>query len=220
VVVRETAPHSALTWEVVPSLRALFNSSLAPSLLALDIPIGLPLSGSRACDLEARRLLGTPRRNSVFPAPIRPVLTASNRVEASEIGAKIEGRKMNAQAWAIVPKIREVDDIMRSDEAVRARVREVHPEICFFFMADRRPMSMKKSRVAGREERASLLRLHFGGDIDAALGERRQLGCAADDLLDAFAALWTARRITAGTAISIPETPARDTFGLPMEMVA
>jgi len=38
-------------------------------------------------------------------------------------------------------------------------------------------------------------------------------------IIDAFAALWTAERILAGTARSAPATPPRDAHGFAMEMV-
>ena len=40
-----------------------------------------------------------------------------------------------------------------------------------------------------------------------------------DDLLDAFAALWTAERILRGEAITVPKVPPEDRYGLRMEMV-
>jgi predicted RNase H-like nuclease len=40
-----------------------------------------------------------------------------------------------------------------------------------------------------------------------------------DDIADAFAALWTARRIVAGVARSLPDVPLLDSAGLPMRMV-
>lgn len=42
---------------------------------------------------------------------------------------------------------------------------------------------------------------------------------ADDDLLDAFAALWTAERILRGEARTVPRIPPEDRFGLRMEMV-
>jgi predicted RNase H-like nuclease len=81
-------------------------------------------------------------------------------------------------------------------------------------------MQFSKRRRAGRDERSSLLVIEFGDVVDSALGDLRSLGCAADDLLDAFAALWTARRIAKGTAVILPALPPRDKYGLPMEMVA
>jgi predicted RNase H-like nuclease len=127
---------------------------------------------------------------------------------------------LSIQAWAIIPKIRDVDEILRGEADLRTRVREVHPEICFYFMAGRRPMQFAKKKREGRDERRTLLVSEFGNVVDDALGDLRSLGCAADDLLDAFAALWTARRVTKGIAHTIPALPPRDRYGLPMEMVA
>jgi predicted RNase H-like nuclease len=220
VVVRETLPAGGISWEVVPSLAALCEGPGAPRLLALDIPIGLPLTGARGCDIEARRLLGRPRGSSVFPAPIRPVLLASSYVEACQARHRAEGKRISRQLWNIVPKIREVDAFLRTNAWMQDRIREVHPEVCFCFMAGGRPMTTAKKKRAGREERAALLRGEFGDTVDAALADLGRLGCAADDLLDAFAALWTARRSHGGTATSLPADPPRDSFGLRMEILA
>ena len=207
-------------WRVVPRLQDLALSLGAPQVIAVDVPIGLPDVGARPCDLEARQLLGPGRASSVFPAPIRPVLAASCHAEASAARRAVEGKGLSIQAWAIVPKIREIDDALRADPALRASVREVHPEICFYFMAGGRPMRFSKKKLDGRAERSDLLRARFGQAVDDALREMRGPDCAADDILDALAALWTAQRIATGEAITLPTTPGRDRFGLPMEMVA
>jgi predicted RNase H-like nuclease len=48
-----------------------------------------------------------------------------------------------------------------------------------------------------------------------------KLTVADDDILDALAALWTARRIQSGSATRLPSGPEeRDAFGLPMQMLA
>lgn len=220
VAVEENLTACEISWRVVPSLRDIATGKSPPLIITLDVPIGLPDKGSRACDLEARQLLGRGRMSSVFPAPIRPVLQASTHAKASAAGAAVDGRRLSIQTWAIIPKIREVDKFIRAEASLRARVREVHPEICFYFMAGKRPMQFSKRRRAGRDERSSLLVAEFGDVVDSALDDRRSLGCAADDLLDAFAALWTARRIAKGTAITLPALPPRDRYSLPMEMVA
>jgi len=66
----------------------------------------------------------------------------------------------------------------------------------------------------------SLLRTWCGEVVDLALEERAKLGCESDDIVDAFAALWTAERIHRGEAMSIPPIPPLDSHGLRMEMVA
>ncbi len=40
-----------------------------------------------------------------------------------------------------------------------------------------------------------------------------------DDMLDAFAALWSARRWIVGTAETLPPEPPKDACGLPMQIV-
>jgi len=218
-VIREDA-DGRISWEVLPTIGQLFDAPNPPDLLTLDIPIGLMSSGSRECDVAARRMLGQPRGRSVFTAPIRPMLAASSYSDACTIGRRIEGRALSKQAWAILPKIREVDALLRGDASLRGRVCEVHPEVCFFHLAGDQPIIAKKRSPEGLTTRAGLLRMEFGTDIDAALSARRSVGCEADDILDAFVALWTARRIRSGTAKRIPATPPRDEYGLPMEMLA
>ena len=65
-----------------------------------------------------------------------------------------------------------------------------------------------------------LLQPDFGNAVDGALTERRRLGCAADDIIDAFVALWTARRIANGIAVRMPLAPPVDVVGIAMEMLA
>lgn len=70
------------------------------TVLTVDIPIGLTDRGRRVCDDAARVILGWPRRNSVFPTPIRPALEAANRAEASAVKKLAAGRGVSTQSWA------------------------------------------------------------------------------------------------------------------------
>jgi predicted RNase H-like nuclease len=220
VVVREARPDGPIEWEVVSTLADLFQVGRAVDLLALDIPIGLPASGPRGCDEAARLRLGPQRRNSVFPAPIRPVLEAGSHAEACRISRSIQGKALSIQSWGIVPKIREADTLLRERPDLRGRVREVHPEVCFATMAKGKPMEFSKKSPQGRAERIAHLRGHFGNVVDEAMGGLRRPRCGADDLLDAFAGLWTARRIASRSSFTLPAEPPLDEFGLPMEIVA
>ena len=178
--------------------------------MAVDAPIGLVERGARACDVAARAVLG-PRRSSVFPAPLRPLLGAASYAEASRLRRAIEGKGLSRQTWAIVPKIVELDALLRAQRRPRApSLREVHPEVSFLKLNRDRPLAASKRKPEGRAERLALLRGWCGDAIDRALAERRALACAADDVLDAFAALWTAERIARGAAISLPPEPPRD----------
>ena len=220
IVLTRDLDTGSVTWRVCRTARELFDSQPTPQIIALDIPIGLPDKGPRACDLEARKLLGPGRACCVFPAPIRPALFATSYVEACQIHQRVDNKKMSRQAYGILKKIGDVDDVLRQDPELCMRVHEVHPEISFYFLAGQQPLRYSKKSELGREERCKLLEPVFGQWLQAALLERKELHCAEDDLLDAFAALWTAERIASGISHTIPAVPPRDTFGLRMEMVA
>ena len=128
------------------------------AILAIDIPIGL-LEGTRACDKAARKLLGQPRGSSVFPAPCRPALAAQTYAEASSINRQKTTRGLSQQAWGIAPKIKQVDDVITSQ--CQHWAFEVHPEVCFWALNQRRPMKHNKKAQEGITERIALLRRVF-----------------------------------------------------------
>lgn len=214
------AHGSSVTRLVALSIAELIERLPSDALVAIDIPIGLTDIGPRPCDVPARRLLGPGRASSVFPAPIRPVLQARSYLEACAIRERIEGKRMSHQAFAIVPKIREVDALLQDRPELRTRVKEIHPEVCFALWNGGRAIASSKKRPEGKAARELLIEVWRPG-VDAQLASRwssSQVG--RDDLNDAFAALWTAERIVAGTAMRIPEVVEVDATGLPMEMWA
>jgi len=200
------------------SFSAILTLTPEPSVVAIDVPIGLLERGSRDCDMQARRPLAA-RRSSVFTAPIRAILQARSHSEASAKRFAVEGKKISLQAWGIICKINEVDTALRTHLYWRSRVREVHPELCFYHFNAKHPMEYAKRFVGGKKERLKLLRNEFGSAVDTALTDDGP-SCKPDDIIDAFVALWTARRIAAGSASRLPEVPPLDHFGLPMEMWA
>lgn len=176
--------------------------------MAIDIPIGL-FDRARECDRAARVLLGQPRGCSVFSPPCRAALQAKTYEQACAMNEERTGRRISVQAWGIAPKIGSVDEAI--SPATQKWVFEVHPEVSFAAMNDRTPLVHGKKTAAGREERLALLRRHFP-EIDAHL-VRRETGVAADDLLDAAAAAWTALRWHSGTVEQVC-TPEVDERGL------
>jgi predicted RNase H-like nuclease len=155
----------------------------------------------------------------VFPAPIRPVLAARSWEEACGIRSRVEGKRMSKQAWAIVGKVREVDEELRDCAGLRRRVREVHPEVSFKAWSGAAMRSNKKTG-RGREERRRLVGEHFGPEAYNTVRDQflvKEVG--HDDILDAFAALWSAERILRGASRRLPEDPPIDRCGLHMEIV-
>lgn len=192
----DTAPR-ALCARTVEELVA----RAAPvAVVGVDIPIGLPVSAPRVADVMARRTVG-PRASSVFATPPRAVLQARTHSEASALCRELCGFGVSRQAFALGPRILEVDQwIGRAG----VRVVEVHPEVSFAILAGR-PLSDPKTTWAGFARRRHLLAaagIVLDGDLGLA-GRR----VAPHDVLDAAAAAWSARRVARGEHVCLPDPP-------------
>lgn len=208
--------------DVFPDMSGLWDELSDSCLILLDIPIGLKEreTRERLCDVEARRLLGPKRGSSVFPVPCRPSIYGPTYEEAGEINEMMTGRRLSLQTWNIVPKIREVDALLRNSKTARSCIRETHPEVCFWAMAGH-PMRHNKKTKEGFSERFEVLRSVHPLTTEIArqaFSSYRRKDVARDDILDALSAAVTA---VAGekNLSSIPETPEVDSKGLPMEIV-
>lgn len=208
VLFKVELPSLATSVEVVelPSLLRSRPSDLA--CLGIDIPIGL-LDGPRACDKAARKLLGQPRGSSVFAAPCRESLAATNHATANATNLRITGRGLSQQAWGIAAKIKQVDDTIAP--TCQQWAFEVHPEVCFWALNGQRPMAHNKKTEDGVNERLNRLRTVFP-EIEPHW-RNRPPGVGSDDLLDAAAAAWTAVRIHRGEGRRVCE-PEHDGKGL------
>jgi predicted RNase H-like nuclease len=132
-----------------------------------------------------------------------------------------DGKGISRQSHAILPKIREVDHLLREDEAARWAIREVHPEVCFWALAQARPMQFNKKETTGFTERREVLKAVYP-PADRIIAEGLQWiqgkGVGRDDLLDALAAAVTG--LMGGAKLkTLPTSPERDAQGLLMEMV-
>ena len=177
------------------------------SAIAIDIPIGLLDTGHRRADVDVRALLGG-RRNSVFMTPVRAALAAASHAEGSSLSVAAGGPGISRQAYGLRARIFEVE---RWLAAASCAVHEAHPEMCFTEMRGGLPPTASKKTWQGMvERRGALERAGITLDaIDTEVGSR----VPVDDLLDAAAAAWTARRVLAGTARSIPSPPELDGNG-------
>jgi predicted RNase H-like nuclease len=212
--------HGTFTALVAPNFETLLRLVPNPDVLTIDVPIGLPACGSRRCDLEARQLLKKPRSSSVFPAPVRACLNIVPYNAANAAHRAVDGRGLTRQAFAIMPKIREVDTALSNNPQLQGSVFEVHPEVCFAVWNGGRSMVHKKSSRSGHEERTDLIEARWPGLCARLAPSLSAHRWKHDDLHDALAALWTAERVTQGAAIRLPRAPEADSRGLRMEILA
>jgi len=163
-------------------------SQLGPmDVIAIDIPIGF---GPREADRAARAFMKG-AASVVFSTPPRDVLDVP-------FGP---GLGVSAQAYALGRRIIAVTELAEYDE----RMWEVHPEVSFRAMNSKQPLRYRKKSAGGALERMALLR-----DNGIDLRHLDETAAAPlDDVLDAGAAAWSAMRIAAGTAISLPDPPER-----------
>ncbi len=212
-----TAPidAGAVDARVVETLDPVLTDLASGRLVAaaIDVPIGLAARRPRACDLAARSMLG-PRRSSVFPAPVRAVLSATTYEEACRVSRAACGKAVSRQLFNIVGKIREVDRLQSPE--LQDRLFEMHPELSFTLLAGA-PMRCHKATPEGRAERLGALRSAFPA-IDPTAPSWSLPGARPDDVLDALVGAWTARRSVAGTHVRLGGE--HDERGLRMEVIA
>ncbi|MEA3145348.1 MAG: hypothetical protein QOI53_775 [Verrucomicrobiota bacterium] len=200
---------------IVPTFSLLLNLPEDPSILCVDIPIGLPdftPIGGRSCEKQARRVLGR-RASSVFSALGRACLKGASRLEADHLNREAGGVGIGAQAWGLAKKLREVDLAVTAD--AQRTIYEVHPEVSFWAMNEKTPMLHSKKTAEGERVRVNALvqagfPTEFVEKLPAGLKVRR------DDFLDACAAIWTAKRIANREAGRFPLGAERDVRGLDM----
>ncbi len=208
----------------VPDVSALLALDESPSVLGLDMIVGLPdraAPGGRQCDRAARQLLGRKRGTSVFSPPAHPVLGADSYDEAQRrnraSGPDAPG--LSKQTYYLLPRLRAVARHLTPDR--QAWIREVHPELSFYAMNDDTPLAESKHAPAGQQGRLDLLSRHGFSDLAEEDNAHADGTASLDDVLDAHAACWSARRLHQGTAERCPPVDAdapRNARGLRMEI--
>jgi predicted RNase H-like nuclease len=207
-VVLDQGVASAYSGRTIAELVSVAEAASPLAVVAIDIPIGLADKGPRQADLRAREIVGA-RRSSVFMTPARTVIQIESHAAAAQLSRQLTGAAISIQAFSLRTKILEVDAWIQKQNR---RVVEVHPEVSFARMPGAHRLE-SKATWAGVEQRRALL----AAEGIRLVGDLGHAGRAAgvDDVLDAAAAAWSARRVASGEAVSLPSPPETFSDGWP-----
>ena len=190
------------------SVDELIESFAAFEVVAIDMPIALAKEGSRDGEAALRKALGRSAR-SVFTSPTRAGVEAATQAEATQVNRAHGGPGISAQAFGLFASIREVRQALGNHP--NAHWWETHPETAFALMNGGTPLESKRTAL-GVTQRLDLLRREFTRFDPALSGSPPRV--PIDDVLDALAALWSARRIAGGIDVHFGPAPdARDDQG-------
>jgi len=227
-LVVETDGHE-WTARMHPSIHSVWVTHRDANSILVDIPIGLPEDRRRECDREAKEFLGSEQARSVFWTPCRAAVEADTYDQAAEANVACRGDGLSSQAWGLIPRIQEVDRLLRDDENARETILESHPEVCFTTFNEGNPLNSKHGS-AGEDERVACLeqvddsvRGTFESFVSAYIEDQppwaRRIGTSnRDDLLDAMALALTAKLGDANFE-TLPDDPPVDQKDLPMQIV-
>lgn len=190
------------------NFRQVLRAYDGAEVIAVDIPVGLEPMPRQAADRAAKAYL-RPHGMRVFMTPPREALAERTYSKALAMLRAAGLPLISAQAYALRKKILEVDKVVGPDD----RVREVHPEVSFRAMNGEADLRHRKKTPWGFAERSKLLERN-GVWLPGTAFELSRVG--PDDVLDAAAAAWSARRIASGMGQTLPERPGTDEQGRPI----
>jgi len=184
----------------------------------IDMPIGLEDEEyTRECDALLRKELGGEYSSSVFSPPIRPALEAPSYVEANMISYEWTEKKLSLQSWNITPKIKVLDELLKANPEFKEKVLESHPELLFQKL-NGGMIFQKKNLKKGIRHRLELIKEEesiaddFFRDIKE---EWRRSEVGEDDIVDAMALAYYAKKSEVKGIKTIPAVVNFDSEGLP-----
>ena len=210
-----------LSLVLVPKLKDLLPRLSFGARILIDIPIGLSEDGYRSCDVAARKRLGK-RSSSLFSAPPRFALGYDCYSSLNHRCKLQTGRGISKQSFFLLPKIREVDQLVHSGQSKSVFWYETHPELCFISMNKGNSLRDSKKTETGYLERIQILggwiEHEIQGMTEKFLHSTRRSEVARDDVLDALVCLVVAKMSDSLISFLPDRLNERDQTGLIMRI--
>lgn len=199
---------------VVPMLLDVLEFKPKFDACAIAVPIGFsdePAGPYRPCDLEAREIIGWPRRTSVHHTPSRAALHAASRDEALALEPWLTREDFRRFKW-----IREAE---REFQPFHQRsFFAANPDLTYTQLHGDIPLRTSPHHEDGIRERMLLLRDKMPG-VDEVMTSVPPPGAGLVHLVQAAGLLWTARRAAGRAMHRLPLDPEWDSTGMRMELV-
>jgi predicted RNase H-like nuclease len=199
---------------VLPTLLDVLDFKPKFEAAAINTPVGFddhPADRFRACDREAKHIVGWPRHVAVRPVPSRAALRARTREEAREIEPWLTNDDLRRFKW-----IRQAETEFQPFH--QRTYFSAHPDLSFVVLNGDRPLTSSPYQQAGFVERLNLIRNKLPG-VEDVLTAAPPKGAGQVHVLQAAALLWTARRAAGRAMTRLPTEPEWDDSGLRMELV-
>lgn len=175
-------------------------------ILGIDMPVVLSEVIPRQADQLARKLLSK-KASSVFTAPTPEMLNQPNYEKASLVSKRLFGKSMSLQSWYLFPKIKDVQTMIHHEDM---QIYEIHPELSFRAMNNEQVILESKKTQEGFALRNALLSMHFKNFIfEDIRNQHARKDVMDNDILDALAVLWSAKRIQSNQASYLPQAPEK-----------
>ena len=144
----------------------------------------------KSVDTKLRDMLPSNRKSSVFNAPSRPSVYSGSYHHAKQAELKLQGKSISIQSWNISKKIKELDQYISDNPELIYKLRESHPEFCFYKLNKDNPLQYSKKLSIGIEERLSILK-KFVSDVEDSFNKfynkNKHMGLKKDDVIDSIA---------------------------------
>ena len=214
--------NNSLVFYILKDVKFIFQEFPKINYLFIDIPIGLSDYGfKRLVDAKLRDILPPNRKSSVFNAPSRPSIYSDSYNDAKQAELRLHGKSISIQSWNISKKIKELDQYFHENPQVTYKLRESHPEFCFYKLNNNIPLQFSKKMSIGIEERLSILK-NFVSDVEDSFNKfynkNKYTGLKKDDVIDSIALYVCADKWEKNGGRSISQLPPKDLRGIPCKI--
>lgn len=213
---------NSLYLSIAKDVKSFFKHFPKINYVFIDMPIGLSDYGfKRSVDAKLRDMLPSNRKSSVFNAPSRPSIYAESYHHAKQAELKLQGKSISIQSWNISKKIKELDQYIYENPHVISKLRESHPEYCFYKLNKDNPLQYSKKLSIGIEERLSILQ-NFVVNVEDSFknfyDKNKHKGLKKDDIIDSIVLYVCADKWKINGSKSLTQSPPKDPRGIPCEI--